>query len=166
MIFEPVVNDPDVSLWSAKAAPVIVVPSELIWRPYTVTSAAVSPLLAMKKPSLPTVIPPMSLAVPLFWTKKVSVTKALISPAPTNPSGLELPLLAASAASRPEKLGLSSSWRRIAPLVIQVFGASSVMLPAKPPAALVMRTLPLSVFSSIASLALSVRLSDVPALMN
>jgi hypothetical protein len=75
------------------------------------TGAGVVPplLLKMSSPRSPTVIPPMSLAVPLFWTKKVPVVNALIPPAPTKPFGFELPLLAASAAPRPSKFGLFSS---------------------------------------------------------
>ena len=71
----------------------------------------VVPLLvfAMNSPRSPGVIPPMSFAVPLFWTKNVLLTKLLIAPAPTKPSGFEVPPLTASAASRPVKLELPSS---------------------------------------------------------
>jgi hypothetical protein len=34
--------------------------------------------LSMNSPPLPTVIPPMSSAVPLFWTKNVSLPRTVI----------------------------------------------------------------------------------------
>jgi hypothetical protein len=52
----------------------------------------------------------------------------------------------------------------MAPLVIQMSGALSVMVPARAPAELVMTMLAVSVFTSSAPLALSVNVSDVPAL--
>jgi hypothetical protein len=55
----------------------------------------------MNSPRSPTVIPPISLAVPLFWTKKLSVKSTVIPPAPTKPSGFEVPLLLPSSVSRP-----------------------------------------------------------------
>ena len=55
----------------------------------------------MNSPPEPTVMPPMSVAVPLFWTKSVLVTSAVIPPALTKPRGLEVPLFVESAVSRP-----------------------------------------------------------------
>ena len=81
----------------------------------------------------PTVIPPMLAAVPLFWTKKVLPMSAVIPPAPTKPSGFEVPLFVASNVSRPVKLGFASSCLRIDPLVTQIFGALNNKLPARVP---------------------------------
>ena len=57
----------------------------------------------------------MSVAMPLFWTKKVLTGKIVIVPAPMKPSGFDVPLFVASAASRPEKLESASRRVRIEP---------------------------------------------------
>ena len=167
MIDEPIATDPDVRTVAGKAALVTLVPSDLSWRPYTVNVIAGGTValfaLTMNRPVSPTVIPPMSAAVPLFWTKKVLVVKTLIPPAPTNPRGLDVPLFVASAASRPAKLGSASSWLRIEPLAIQTSGALNNTVPARPPAAFVITMPPLSVFTSTALPPSSVRLSEAPA---
>jgi hypothetical protein len=103
----------------------------------------------MNSPPSPTVMPPMSVAVPLFWTKKVLVGKIVIVPAPTKPLGFDVPLLVPSAVSRPVKFGLVSNWLRIEPCAIQTLGALNRMCPASAPAALVITKPPVSVFTSI-----------------
>ena len=105
----------------------------------------------------------MSVDVPLFWTKKVLVGKTVIVPAPTNPLGLDVPLFVASAVSRPVKFAFPSSWLKIEPWVIQVFGALNRMRPARVPAGFVMTILAVSVFTSMFWPALKVSESDVPA---
>jgi hypothetical protein len=147
------------------AAFVTMLPPDCIWRPYAVTAVLPVPKLSMNRPPSPTVMPPMSVAVPLFWTKKVLPGKIVIVPAPTKPLGLDVPLLVPSAVSRPVKLGLASSWVRMEPWAIHTFGALNSMRPASAPALSVMTMLPMSVFTSIFLPALRVRESLVPALI-
>jgi hypothetical protein len=145
------------------AAFVTVLPLDCIWRPYAVTAVLPVPKLSMNRPPSPTVMPPMSVPVPLFWTKKVLVGKMVIVPAPTKPLGFDAPLLVPSAVSRPVKLGLASSWLRIEPWAIHTFGALNSTRPASAPAGLVIARLPEPVFTSMFWPAVSVSESVLPA---
>ena len=60
-----------------------------------------APVLATENPPFPTVIPAMSLLTPLFWPNNVLDTFIETVSAPTKPLRLLVPLLTASAASRP-----------------------------------------------------------------
>ena len=65
------------------------------------TIAGDAPVLATENPPSPTVIPAMSSLTPLFWPNIVLDTFIATASAPTKPFRLLVPLLTASAASRP-----------------------------------------------------------------